>query len=1499
MEKWVHEFICPIRMLYVGQNETKLRGPFLKAGLPQMGDYSLEVTSIDLDFPVTASCSIHIIPPLSLTLVYPTNRNGTVYFLPNRTSVLVMVQSEHSAVFGWQGSNKTAPFQSFCPQELESRVVECKTVKSNNDNLFAWLDLELGSTPGQTKVVLHAHSEVTQADLEIQARVEEPLRGLQIQPHPAHRVLMETVVSYTASVEGGTDPSFRWTVDDKPYFTYYNTVLNIIYQNAAVYKLTVTATNHVSDLTEDFNVTVDKMNPMSEITVRGVPEIVTQGDQLTLSASVAVDISVDATFLWLFRDGDKMENHFKPPYVAPHQSPDSSDKRIVLQHEVKYTYQQPGEYNLRVSVSNRYENKTHKLDVYVFSILTSVEINTEPELLQAEKPSAFEAHPLPSPYGIIYTWDFGDNSSLQQGRERRVYHAYAQSGTYTVCVNVNNTVSNKDSCKVIMVYEDVDGLEVRTSAPTEFNTPTIVEAALEAGNNVSWSFSMGDGTVLMREEPRVEHTYVKDGNYTVNVTATNAISSTWKSIYVQVFVLQVLWLEPVGCVQEKTNISFHVLVSGNASSHQYMWSFGDGTANETRYGTPTITHSYQGSGNYHLSLLMSSSVNKANFFNGICVQPKVSNVTLEPSSRFIRLGEESLLTVTAFPEFDYTYLWDFGHNGTKGNNLALRQDYTFVSYSDSDNVAYSWDFGDGTVLTGHNVTHAYNSSGIFDICVTGKNDVSENKSQIPVMVLAPIQGLSLNASLVNVPLNATVHFETHLDQGDDVRYSWILCDRCTSIPGTHPMFYTFRSVGMFNVIVTAENDISTAQASIYIFVQRELEGLQIVSDELGDSCCFATNRILHLQALLKDGTNMSFSWNLLREHEHTVALNLTGKNIDLDYSTPGPCEVLLKATNLLGQLAVNRTIEFLDPVGKLVLEASPNPTAVNAITNMTVFADSGSDLQYRWWIEGDLLQFYVPFIWQAFDSPGLKSVSVEVSNRVSKEMASVQISVQEPISGVSFTTTNATEQNFIASGVNVSLSGHVQTGSNISWMWLLPNDVKSSQRATYYIFSSPGTFTVTLNVSNDISSEVLARDFTVQDRIQGLDFKASKKNVAVGENVEFTISVASGTSVSYTLSISGDATVYPNLTYCNEPEVQVVQAPKLSIWRSKPALVEAKVDLKSCVRYGAEYLWEIFSASNCQEFENHLTPPFKVHLPAEVDVRRLQLSIPKMTLPARNYTLIFSLSYKGIPLRTSACLQLSVMSAKLVPIIEGGTYREWSKTQDLQLNANQSYDPNLDLESQTLLNYHWECVNTSEGARHCSTLNFRLGPKDLVISGSELEVEVEYTFRLTVSKDGMSPESTTQKVFVKSGRIPIVSLECVSCKAQSRYEISQNSYVYLAGTCSNCQGAFRGRWTAVNRRSEPLVLDLNTTTTGQDGMNLVLRKGALRDRESYVFSWHVTDDSMEQEGVANIELHPNLPPAGGSCSLWSDGEGPEVYTLLERVHFKCKVRVMEQECVAQ
>lgn len=61
------------------------------------------------------------------------------------------------------------------------------------------------------------------------------------------------------------------------------------------------------------------------------------------------------------------------------------------------------------------------------------------------------------------------------------------------------------------------------------------------------------------------------------------------------------------------------------------------------------------------------------------------------------------------------------------------------------------------------------------------------------------------------------------------------------------------------------------------------------------------------------------------------------------------------------------------------------------------------------------------------------------------------------------------------------------------------------------------------------------------------------------------------------------------------------------------------------------------------------------------------------------------------------------------------------------------------------------------------------------------------------------------QVLVQSGHIPMVYLECVSCKAQSIYEVSQNSYVYLRGTCTNCQGFHRGvnTHTHANTQSNP------------------------------------------------------------------------------------------------
>lgn len=870
-----------------------------------------------------------------------------------------------------------------------------------------------------------------------------------------------------------------------------------------------------------------------------------------------------------------------------------------------------------VSVSNRYENLSRTIHMSVYSILTRVDIQTEPPLLLAGKKADFEAHPLPSPYGIHYEWHFEDGSSpLPAQHGRRVAHTFARSGLTRVCVSVNNTISQTAACTGLFVYEEIEQLVAKSSAPTELHTATVVRARVDAGNNVTWTFAMGDGTVYTGAECNVSHTYTREGNYTVNVTASNAVSSGWTPLPVEVFVFHVVSLEPDGCVQVGVPTEFHAWATGDISSHVYGWDFGDGSPPEFRHGSSTFVHTYWSSGSYNLSLSLTSGSSGAAFNSVVCVQPLLANVSLAVDKTHYTVGEKVQLSARVEPDFSYTYRWDFGqgvkgqeeevgeepgltvtagsgyiatayrrpgsylvslsvsndistcntsvllqvlmpvgplllhHNGTKFNNLTLGAPYSFSVSSLASDATYLWDFGDGTQTTtadttkgNHNVMHSYRVAGRYNVTLMASNHVSSDGSVLPVAVVVPMANLSVNASLVNVPLNASVHFEARLEEGEATRFSWILCDRCTPIVGTSTMFYTFRSVGAFNITVTAENEVGTAQASIFLFVQRELEDLQIMrgkgpegeSEEALEACCYATNSVLHLQAHLKEGTNMTFTWNLLRDLDPASSiLNASGKALAVNFPTPGSCDVNLQAANLLGQLSVNRTIYFLDPARDVSLHvATAGPIAIGTTTNLTATAGSGSELQYRWLVNGEEMLWDAPWRIHSFGSAGRQLVTVEVFNRVSVMTSSAVVNVQDPITKLTFAAKDVSETYYVATGITVWLQGDVVTGTNVTWTWLLEGRTETGKKISV-IFHEPKTALVVLNATNDVSSEVYTRTFFVQERIQGLELKVNKSIVAVGEWVEFTFSLpAGGSDVELILSIGGDARVIkrPNMTY--------------------------------------------------------------------------------------------------------------------------------------------------------------------------------------------------------------------------------------------------------------------------------------------------------------------------------------------------------------------------------
>uniref|UniRef100_A0A663F4F5 Polycystin 1, transient receptor potential channel interacting n=1 Tax=Aquila chrysaetos chrysaetos TaxID=223781 RepID=A0A663F4F5_AQUCH len=1730
---WINNTVCSLRVRYAEEQLVPVISPH-NAGLEHPGRYTVRASVDNGVFSANLSCSFWVTSWVSgLRVIHPAPQGGRVYLPSNHTTLVVKLSSGLNATASWLGDNRTFPFEGSCPAAVKLLTVDC--ARETNDTWFAAVSLS-GLREGVSTHVLVAENAVSSQNITVTVKVEEPIRGLRATPDPESRVLLNTR-SYIPVMEAGSDVTFRWTVDDKPSFTFYNVVFNVIYQSPAVYKLSLTASNHVSNFTVNYNVTVEMMNKMKNLTVLGVLPVLPQNSTVELTARVQIDSAVDA--LWDFGDGIQETYLFKPPYNKSFLVPDPSVHEVVIEHNVSHVYQDPGEYALVVIVSNQFENLTHLTPVHIYSYLIDVKMEAEEDVLVVSRPVTFRADPLPSPYGVVYTWDFGDGSSLFTESQSTVTYSYPRRGVYNITVTANNTISSVETVECYQVFEEITGLRVSADEAAELGASVTINASVQTGDSITWIFDMGDGTVLRSQVPVVEHVYIKDINCTVNVTAVNPVNSVSQTVRVRIFVLEVLKIEPTSCILEHPDVQLTAYVTGNPDEYIFDWTFGDGSSNVTISGDPVVMHNFTRSGTFPLSLTLSSRFNKAHYFTSVCVEPEIVNVTLLLSKQFVRLGEESSFQVSAVPLYQYRYRWDFGNNestrssGTEvtytykntgvflvtvtvSNNVSFNNDTAFVEvqepvgvakieyngtsvlelnqiylFSASMNgtkVSYCWDFGDGTTQPGQIATHSYNNTGHYTISVMGRNDVSFNETIIDVEVKRRLHGLTINASRTVVPLNGSVSFVATLAAGSAIRYSWILCDRCTPIQGSSTISYTFRSVGTFNVIVTAENKISSLQDSIYVYVLEQIEGLQVASSDLVEDIYFPTNKTLHLQAVVREGTNISYSW--VAQRDGNAVQTFTGKTFSLSILEAGNYTVYLKATNMLGYATANRTLEFIESIGLLKPYAFPNPVAINASVNISTTITSGTGITYVWYLEDGFSPVTSePFIIRSFQSPGVIEVVIGAENKLDSTNATICIWVEEVIEGLSIGTAEL-DCRYVSSGSTVVFEGELQKGTEVTWLWEVPNGTLTGQSVAV-MFPTAGFYTVYLNASNDISWALASRNISVLDRIQGLEVLASKKVVEPGEQVTFVIRMLSGTSVSYLVSISGDysvvlngskytheftksgdylvtvtvqnqisiahaqvlisvleairnvrllncceegiptgtektfsaqvesgsrvsfswqfslwkergqsvvtvagesvsytpeaaglleihlnafndlgginitrtiqvqdpivqvsltasnafvnrtalfeAVVVPssrsveflwtfgdgsstqmtrvavaNYSYlspgdylvevnatnlisffiahltvtvkvleCEEPEVELALPPQVVMKRSQRNYLEAQIDLRGCIKYQTEHLWEIYRAPSCMNLDDSS----RIRLP-NVDVNRPQLVIPKLALEVGNYCFIFIVSFGDTPLSKSIFANVTVIPSKLVPIIDGGSYRVWSNTQDLILDGEKSYDPNLDDGEQTPLLYDWSCTFSSKqsSAAGCS-LNFSAKEGIVTISKAVLEADVEYTFDLTVRKEGMSPEATNQTVFIKKGGVPIVSLECVSCKAQSVYEVSKSSYVYLEGTCQNCHNDSKlGRWAAHSFKNKSLILDKKTTSTGDTGMNLVLRQGALKDGEGYTFTLHITDLTTGEEGFASIDLLPNQPPVGGSCRL--SPKGP-LRALMAKVHFEC------------
>ncbi len=196
------------------------------------------------------------------------------------------------------------------------------------------------------------------------------------------------------------------------------------------------------------------------------------------------------------------------------------DGITLMGDTITHTYAQSGRFSVSVSYQTSQGNKNLSYDVIVGNKITG-EISAE----KTDKTVSFSAN-LTGGYGsLVYRWDFGDGSDIEQKTSNTTIHTYQQVGDYTVTLSVVDDT--------LQTYNFTYAVTIDNALNTSFTYKTtdlavkFTSTTSGGDENYSYLWDFGDGTTSTIANP--SHTYASAGSYTVTLTVTDGNNTNVES----------------------------------------------------------------------------------------------------------------------------------------------------------------------------------------------------------------------------------------------------------------------------------------------------------------------------------------------------------------------------------------------------------------------------------------------------------------------------------------------------------------------------------------------------------------------------------------------------------------------------------------------------------------------------------------------------------------------------------------------------------------------------------------------------------------------------------------------------------------------------------------------------------------------------------------------------------------------------------------------------------
>jgi len=451
-------------------------------------------------------------------------------------------------------------------------------------------------------------------------------------------------------------------------------------------------------------------------------------------------------------------------------------------YEIDLTGIEPGEHTFKIGsyMDSWWGNAGFYIDnIWVIpdeEVLSNVNVSPSEAELQVGDNITFSAQ-ASTQYGerltdTIFTWSSSDDS-VGKVNDGGIFTALSAGN-----VTVNATADGVTGSATVYVASPVLPAPVAafTANVTSGEAPLTVQFTDEStGSPTSWFWDFGDGTNAIKQN--VSHTYTSAGNYTVNLTVSNADGSDFEVKTEYIIVSEPLLGAPVANFtanrtsgKAPLDVQFTDVSTGNVSS--YSWDFdNDGTVDSTEQN-PIYT--YSAAGTYTVNLTVSNEDGNDS----------------EVKTGYIKVSSPSSAKPVAA----------FSASPTSGKTPLK---VAFTDTSTGSPTSWKWDFGDGSKSYLQNPIHKYSKAGIYTVNLTVKNAKGSNtvtKTEYIKVITKPVANFSADPTSGKVPLKVAF---TDTSTGIPAKWIWDFGDGSKSFHQNPTHKYS--KAGIYTVNLTVKN----------------------------------------------------------------------------------------------------------------------------------------------------------------------------------------------------------------------------------------------------------------------------------------------------------------------------------------------------------------------------------------------------------------------------------------------------------------------------------------------------------------------------------------------------------------------------------------------------------------------------------------------------------------------------------------------------------------------